>query len=428
MVGLGRSKLLLLFLLPHISQASDGCHGEYGKYGYFYWRCGDVCTRQKEQCFCGNSRYGFYEEKWCCATNCTGGCLQWNEGYKEGDHPNNCAEWQPANCTNGVALKLTESCGQSHTCNYHGQDGGRERSYVAACANTSICVKEGEQVTTTNYNQTICTGDSSCAGEQEWCREEGRKEEECPHGFIRCPGIGSNKGGCNVTKSIPGQCFEYSKARDGKENNCLDRSDEDPFQEAGTARNKETTIDFGSLKGCTNEDGKPGLECGGQSYGELGNSINCNPMYGWCTVGLSWECPVLGEGIRTDDRTLCANISFWRQFSCGEDWIRCQAGNSGQCVHQEVWGVEGKFGSCHDGSDLYRLIKQPTEVWRSEPVTEEDYIENYKGIDEGATYVEDTTTGLWMVAVSEATCQASKGFVCKVRLCTGCFFYPPLPP
>ena len=56
-------------------------------------------------------------------------------------------------------------------------------------------------------------------------------------------------------------------------------------------------------------------------------------------------------------------------------------------------------------------------MWRTWSVREEYYIENYKGKGEGAKYVKDLTTGLWMVAVSEKTCKASQGFVCKVRHC-----------
>ena len=65
--------------------------------------------------------------------------------------------------------------------------------------------------------------------------------------------------------------------------------------------------------------------------------------------------------------------------------------------------------------------KSQPQVWRTEPVTEEDYIKNYKEVDEGSKYVKDAITGLWMIAVSEESCNASQGFVCKVRLCTGCF-------
>ena len=229
---------------------------------------------------------------------------------------------------------------------------------------------------------------------------------------------------------------------------------------------------------------------------------------------------MLGAGIRTSDRTLCANVSFWRKLSCGEDYVRCQAGNSGQCVHWELWGAEGYWGSCVDGSDLYRPIKQATEtedpgsqasqadsnnhgsddgeqrinnggddnvaeeeekplkmrtadkrdsteakggrqsqpqVWKTKPENEEQ--------EEGAKYVKDSRTGLWMIpesdpfkvppiteedfekgpysperkkeiadfysrddyvkdattnrmaaAPTEETCMASQGFVCKVRL------------
>jgi len=155
------------------------------------------------------------------------------------------------------------------------------------------------------------------------------------------------------------------------ENNCLDRSDEDPFQDAANnGTNKETIIDFGSLKNCTTISGRPGLECGGQ-----GRKNACIEMYLWCSSFYISECPVLGEGIRTNDPTLCANNNFWRKQSCGEDpqnhdttvfLIRCQAGNSGQCVRPQNWGYDvsnyEKQESCSDGSDLYRPIQKPTET------------------------------------------------------------------
>ena len=171
----------------------------------------------------------------------------------------------------------------------------------------------------------------------DWCREEDRKEEKCLNGFIRCPGISSNAEGGTGSKSIPGQCIDPAKARAGKENNCLDRSDEDPFQEADTATNKESIIDFAKLESCTNKWGSPGLECGGQGSSDS-NSSNCVRMGEWCNDNYSSECPVLG--IRTNNPTLCANISFWRKLSCGEGYVRCQAGNSGQCVDGRRWGIE----------------------------------------------------------------------------------------
>ena len=349
-------------------------------------------------------------------------------------------------------------------CNYYEGDEGRSaytsRSHVAICTDTNICVKEGEGNTwiDSTFRPNICTGDSNCEGELDWCREEGRKEEKCPEGFTRCLRIGSNKAGGHGTKSIPGQCMEDSKWRDGKENNCLDRSDEDPFQETASSTNKETIIDFGSLKNCKDKYGDPGLECGGQE------SSNCIPMDDWCSE-YSIECPVLG--IWTNNPVLCANNYFWSKQSCGTlgpfNLIRCRAGNIGRCMFPPNWGVEGE--GCPDGSDKYRPIKEPAEaedpdrqaspeagsndqssngkqsnsdedvgkekvktsevhgslhfqpqVWKTESWTDEDYNRKYEGKEEGAKYTKDSTTGLWMVPVSEKTCKASKGFVCKVSL------------
>ena len=190
---------------------------------------------------------------------------------------------------------------------------------------------------------------------------------------------------------------------------------------------------------------------------------------------------MLGEGIRTNDQTLCANVSFWRKLSCIDGSMRCQVGNSGQCVGGRYWGFEGSEYPCSDGSDMYRPIKQPTEtekplhqatqadsnehgsddgeqwinsdgddnfaegeekpvkmggadkrdsagaqgsqhsqteqMWKTQPVTDQQYNRYYKGAEEGAKYVKDHTTGLWMIPVSKESCKASQGFVCKVRLC-----------
>ena len=48
---------------------------------------------------------------------------------------------------------------------------------------------------------------------------------------------------------------------------------------------------------------------------------------------------------------------------------------------------------------------------------EEGGREYYK--EEGAKYVKDSRTGLWMIPVTEETCKASEGFVCKVSLDAG---------
>ena len=66
-------------------------------------------------------------------------------------------------------------------------------------------------------------------------------------------------------------------------------------------------------------------------------------------------------------------------------------------------------------------------MWKTQPEAEDNYnrktkdedYHDYKGEEWGAKYVKDSTTGLWMEAVSEETCKASEGFVCKVRLDAG---------
>ena len=180
MLVLGKSRLLLhLLLFPHNSQGMDGCE-------VLRWRCGDKCIHPKADCSCGGEKIKSNEAKFCCASNCT------HDGSRSG------------NCTNGVALNLTQSCNGS--CNYYGDDEDRNfyssRSHVAACGDTTTCIKEGEGTTFDgNYKQTICTGDSSCEGEElAWCKKEERKEEKCPKiGIIeikltRCsPRLGRSK-------------------------------------------------------------------------------------------------------------------------------------------------------------------------------------------------------------------------------------------
>ena len=305
----------------------------------------------------------------------------------------------------------------------------------------------------TDYKPTICTGNASCEGELDWCREEERKEEKCSDGFTRCP----DKKEGNGTKSIPGQCFENSKMMDGKENNCLDRSDEDPFPEASNDTDKQTIIDFAKLKNCATEYGYLGLECGTEQ------ESNCILMFDWCWDEWSSECPILGKGIRTNNPLLCGNITFWREQPCGkhrrgswtgEDLIRCRGSKSGQCMSKGFlgnWGNEGSDRSCNDGSDLYRPItKKPTktslspsqeeehtsgrdqtkdgaaekatmtinkrdsaedhggrqsqQVWKRDPLEEERYNSTYQGgwrPKEGAMYRKDSSTGLWMIPESD---------------------------
>lgn len=63
-------------------------------------------------------------------------------------------------------------------------------------------------------------------------------------------------------------------------------------------------------------------------------------------------------------------------------------------------------------------------MWKTQPEAEDNYnrktkdedYHDYKGEEWGAKYVKDSKTGLWMIPVSEETCKASQGFVCKVSL------------
>ena len=311
--------------------------------------------------------------------------------------PWRCAKWSSAVCTTGVVQNLNESC--AGKCNYHPEDEHRNslasRSYVAACSNNTICVKEGEGKTGDligNYKPTICTG-ASCKGELQWCQSEERKNETCPNKFTRCHGLNRNK-------SMSGQCIEPNQMRDG-EAHCLDRSDENLFQKAN-GTNKERLIDFSKLKNCTDEDGDLGLECSRQ-----GEESNCIWMYGWCKEGWRVLCPVLGEDIYTDNPTLCGNNTFWRRQPCGkylydgQEMIRCKGGNSGQRVWKQYWGVEGakdehdgSDASCADGSDLYRPIKPATKVEETGRQNDlKDSKQKNNGVEQNSTETENPTDG-----------------------------------
>ena len=112
--------MLLRFFLLHNSQAMDGCEGKFGR---FYWRCGDLCIsahpENPQNCVCGDETLGPNATKWCYAKNCSGGecqnctggeCFPRRNGDKQGDvDPRECDKWSPAICTNGVALPLNKS-------------------------------------------------------------------------------------------------------------------------------------------------------------------------------------------------------------------------------------------------------------------------------------------------------------------------------
>ena len=113
---------------------------------------------------------------------------------------------------------------------------------------------------------------------------------------------------------------------------------------------------------------------------------------------------------------------------------------TGELRAQKTYLGEGGGGGCKDGSDLYRpiIVKaeetggQPSQpdnneqsgdvkaeelstpqVWKTRPLKEKDY--SQKGEEEKAKYRKDSSTGLMMVPVTEETCEANDGFVCKVR-------------
>ena len=113
-----------------------------------------------------------------------------------------------------------------------------------------------------------------------------------------------------------------------------------------------------------------------------------------------------------------------------ENWKRCKAGFSGQCVRKQNWGVaksvfRGSAEGCKDGSDLYRPIVKAEEpgnqtpqiqVWNTRPIEELEY-NTLRRKGERTEYRKDSSSELWMAALTEETCKANDfGFVCKVGL------------
>ena len=154
-------------------------------------------------------------------------------------------------------------------------------------------------------------------------------------------------------------------------------------------------------------------------------------MGAWCSKKMfRKECPVLGADIFTNNPRVCQEYNLWQDKPCWhEDLIRCKAGDSGQCVDNFNWGIEGEKhwdgseASCKDGSDLYRPIVKGEEpgsqtpqkqVWNTRPIDELEY-NTLRRQGEGAEYRKDPSTGLWMAALTEETCMANAGFVCQVR-------------
>ena len=356
-----RSIMLLRFFLLHNSQAMDGCEGKFGR---FYWKCGDVCIsahpENPQNCVCGDETFGPNATKWCYAKNCSGGecqnctvgdCLERRNGDKQGDvDPRECDKWSPAICTNGVALPLNKS--MKGKCNEYLKDKFRNhlstRTYVKGCQNTSVCLKEGEGRTSSlidanieypDFRQTICSGNSSCKGALSWCKREERKNETCLLRFVRCSSTMGGKQRKDIISpnGLPGQCIEDTGVRDGNFYHCIDRSDEGPFEKRTPGSNQQK-IDFKKLISCRTKAG-PGLECGSKGKSK------CVTMDVWCSSSAlpPEECPVLGDGVLTNDPRVCQEYNFWRHKPCsGNDYERCKASYSGQCVRKNLWGFRIK--------------------------------------------------------------------------------------
>ena len=361
--------------------------------------------------------------------------------YSEEDGPSFCEEWSPAICTNGVALPLSQRC--NGRCNFYPEDPWRNadssRSHLPACSEANSCVKEGEGKTGwqswqtvdvtyihNTFKQTMCTGIQNCDGELTWCQMDERRNEAClQSGHTRCvPTLGGGKRGSN--DQVPGQCIEENKARDGMFYHCMDRTDENPFQKEYNENSQQ--IDLDKLENCKYGDGTlQGLKCS--------VDFECTIFSHWCKDDFAYQCPMLSEGILTNDPKLCRDIKFWRDQPCHHDYVRCQAEASGQCVEKTNWGNDradppyrqhGGMTGCKDGSDLQRPIVKPDElrpqpiqqVWKLKPEIEEhyklapqDFLDEFfyqltpkDHIDmldmrkaDHTKYQKDNPTGLWML-------------------------------
>ena len=307
--------LLALRLLP--AQGWDGC-------GAGRWKCGDKCIyldhpSRQSKCKCGESSVVYESGQWCCGSGCIPGKKDLLGGVIG------------ASCPAGTVLGLNQSC--HGACNYHPEDWFRgPRSHIAACTDTTLCVKEGE----------LCQGASVCKdkGDLEWCSRQERRQEECPW---RMKGQGSPwrsqssvaYTGCNSTGGFPGQCIPTSEAGEGTSYKCFDRSDEDPYQ--GSKQRLNLTK---LLKDCKTKDGSPGLTCSGRKGG-------CLKMNRWCLSGKAVSCQELG-GRLSYDKELCGQFDFWQNKPCREGESRCRGRNSGQCR---------SLGKCEDGSHEIQAAK-----------------------------------------------------------------------
>ena len=293
---------------------------------------------------------------------------------------------------------------------------------------------------------------------------------------------------------IPGQCVRYSQIREGTYN-CLDRNDEDPFSETVTIDPGTPPILLSNLVSCKVEKHGYGLNCGGESGCVLMKRW-CKSFFfifyfkkRWCKSGKrscfgssSWckdkpaLCPILGDGILTNNPQICSNISFWRQWACNEGEIQCGA----QCFKREEWGDLDRplKENCKDGSDSYRPIRQTSvnqephvwkvgplskktnlyhiiklisfkprqsirpnpmlelkrnllvkdnitgvqsilvnNTWKVPPINDEEFFDIYnKPFTSNETlYARDSKTTFLFSSVSEQECEADMGIICKVK-------------
>ena len=103
----------LFLLILDISFAWDGCKNDHSR------RCGDSCIWKTAICKCGDTTFGYNDQKWCCHNSTCTGKGEQNSGYGYWH-----GEWEGekkvgAECT-GRELNLTEACDRQ--CNYYEED------------------------------------------------------------------------------------------------------------------------------------------------------------------------------------------------------------------------------------------------------------------------------------------------------------------
>ena len=166
-------------------------------------------------------------------------------------------------CPDGIPTNLNESC--FGRCNYEPQNVDRSPlSTVAACKDTSICVKETtwsveKLVNGGKFEMRVCNGQFRCEdkGDLDWCKSEERRSERCPlltgNSLDDCGQKKCNSDSRRCSGLFPGQCFDHNKRTIQKSFfNCLDRSDLNPFviEDHKQVVDSGKILDFDKIESC----------------------------------------------------------------------------------------------------------------------------------------------------------------------------------